>query len=215
MRHFLNYLWRIRAAWRNALVIFRLQNRGCSIGRNCKINGDVKIEDAVIVKDFVTIGNAVTLGKGTSVGSYSSLSRISAGENTQLDRGVLCTGNGNGRITIGKECYVGINNVLDWSENIAIGDYVHIAGPSTGVWTHSSARMCGNKVNLAMANLDTRPISPVIIEDQVYIGGNCTIYPGVTIGRNSIVAPNSAVTENVPAYTLVGGVPAKFIKSLK
>ena len=49
-----------------------------------------------------------------------------------------------------------------------------------------------------------RPTSPILIENNVYIGGNCTIYPGVTIGHHSIVAPNSAVTINILPYTLVG-----------
>ena len=215
MAMFLKYLIRIRSAWRNAVVLFRLRYQGCSIGRSCRINADIKCSDSVNIKDFVNLGMEVSLSSGVSVGSFSALSRIYVGENSQVDRGVLCTGNGNGRIMIGKECYIGINNVLDWSDNIFIGDYVHIAGPSTGVWTHSSARMCSNGVALSNANELTRPLSPVIIENQVYIGGNCTLYPGVTIGENSIVAPNSAVTDNVPPFTLVGGVPARFIKSLK
>jgi acetyltransferase-like isoleucine patch superfamily enzyme len=53
-----------------------------------------------------------------------------------------------------------------------------------------------------------------VIEDNVYIGGNCTIYPGITIHHHSIVAPNSAVTKDVPSHSMLGGVPAKVVKQL-
>ena len=59
-----------------------------------------------------------------------------------------------------------------------------------------------------------RPTSPIIIENNVYIGGNCTIYPGIKIGSYSIIAPNSAVTKDVPPNTMVGGVPAREIKKI-
>ena len=91
---------------------------------------------------------------------------------------------------------------------------MHIAGPSTGLWTHSSANMCINGIALDDKDLKFRPTSPITIEDNVYIGGNCTIYPGVTIGHHSIVTPNSAVTQDVSPYTMVGGVPAKVIKTI-
>ena len=55
----------------------------------------------------------------------------------------------------------------------------------------------------------------VIIEDDCWIAANSIILAGVTIGQGSVVAAGSVVTENVPAYSVVAGVPAKFIKSRK
>lgn len=54
--------------------------------------------------------------------------------------------------------------------------------------------------------------APVRIEDDVWIGANCTILPGVAVGEGSIVAAGSVVTRDVPPFTYVGGVPAKVIK---
>ena len=150
------------------------------------------------------------------VGRGSSLSRITVGENSFIDSRIVCTGHGNGKINIGKECYVGLMKVLDWSDDITIGDYVHIGGPGAGLWTHSTANMCIH--NIPLSRLDDeeyRPRSPIVIESNVYIGGNTTVYPGVTIHHHSIVAPNSAVTKDVEPYTVVGGVPAKLIKSIE
>ncbi len=55
---------------------------------------------------------------------------------------------------------------------------------------------------------------PVIIEENVFIGNNCTILKGVTIGENSIVANGSIVIKDVQSNTIVGGNPAKLIKSV-
>lgn len=54
--------------------------------------------------------------------------------------------------------------------------------------------------------------APVIIEDYVVIGTRVTILPGVRIGRGAVVATGAVVTKDVPEYTVVGGVPAQFIK---
>lgn len=55
----------------------------------------------------------------------------------------------------------------------------------------------------------------VVIGKDVWIGGNCVITAGVTIGDGAVVAAGSVVTKDVLPYTLVGGVPAKFIKERK
>jgi len=55
--------------------------------------------------------------------------------------------------------------------------------------------------------------APVSIEDDVWIGANVTILPGRTIGQGSIVGAGAVVTKDVPAYSVVGGNPARIIKS--
>lgn len=54
---------------------------------------------------------------------------------------------------------------------------------------------------------------PVIIEDNVWIGDKATILANVTIGKGAVVAANSVVTKDVPAYSVVAGIPAKVIKT--
>jgi len=162
-----------------------------------------------------SISATVILGDNISIGGDSRLKNIKIGNNTMVESGVKIVGPAMGRITIGKECYIGVNSILDTSNNITIGDFVHIAGPSTGLWCHSSTQMCMNSIPLNDKSRDKyRPTAPIKIENNVYIGGNCTIYPGVTIKHHSIIAPNSAVTKDIPSNTLVGGVPAKEIEKV-
>jgi maltose O-acetyltransferase len=62
---------------------------------------------------------------------------------------------------------------------------------------------------------DERPPSaPIIIEDNVWIGGRVTVLRGVTIGADSVVAAGSVVTRDVAPRTVVAGVPAKHMRSL-
>jgi len=80
--------------------------------------------------------------------------------------------------------------------------------------------MIGPRVSITSEN---HPVSPaerktlvpgkVWIRKNVWIGANATILPGVTIGENSVVAAGAVVTNDVPDNSVVGGVPAKIIKS--
>jgi len=185
------------------------------IGRECYIASDAVLKGKNRLEDFCKLGKKVVLETNVSVGNHAVISNITVKENSCIEARVICTGYGEGEIIIGKESYVGLNNILDFSDSITVGDYVHIAGPSTGLWTHSSAQMCLNNIPLKEKDRKYRPTAPIIIEDNVYIGCNCTIYPGVTVGHHSIIAPNSAVTKDVKPYSFVGGVPAKFIKRIE
>ncbi len=81
--------------------------------------------------------------------------------------------------------------------------------------------LIGPKVNLVTENHPIDPndrksliCKPIIIKRNAWIGAAATILPGVSIGENSIVAAGAVVNVDVPANTMVGGVPAKFIKTI-
>jgi len=61
---------------------------------------------------------------------------------------------------------------------------------------------------------ETAPAAPIIVEDDVWLATRVTILKGVRIGRGSVVAAGAVVTKDVAPYTLVGGVPARLIRSL-
>lgn len=57
-------------------------------------------------------------------------------------------------------------------------------------------------------------LKPVVIKQNAWIGAKATILPGVTVGKNAVVAANAVVTKDVPANTMVAGIPAKVIKKI-
>jgi acetyltransferase-like isoleucine patch superfamily enzyme len=81
--------------------------------------------------------------------------------------------------------------------------------------------LIGPRVNLVTENHPADPAErrslitkPIVIKRNAWIGASATILPGVTIGENAIVAAGAVVSKDVPANTIVGGIPAKFIKSI-
>lgn len=189
---------------------------------------DTKIEDGARVASGVSIGPRVAIGRRSvvwqntvlernvelndecSIGVGVHLEEVTVGRGSMVCSGVLCMGHGRGKITIGNESYIGPRCILDWSDDLSIGDFVHIAGPSTAFWTHSSVFQCLH--GDALDDKSRRTTAPVKVGDSVYIGGNCTIYPGITISDHSIVLPNSAVNSDIPSWVMAGGVPVKVIR---
>ena len=81
--------------------------------------------------------------------------------------------------------------------------------------------LIGPKVNFITENHPLDPVNrralvskPIVIKRNAWIGAAVTILPGVTVGENSVVAAGAVVTADVPANSIVGGVPAKFIKNI-
>ena len=115
-------------------------------------------------------------------------------------------------ITIGRDCNFGAFNHITASNKIIIGDNC-----LTGKWVTISDNDHGttNLEDLKKRPQDRDIVSkgPVIIGENVWIGDKATILGGVTIGNGAVIAANSVVTKDVPPYSVVGGIPAKVIKS--
>ena len=113
----------------------------------------------------------------------------------------------------------------DFGKNITLGKNVFInAGckfqDQGGIFIDDGA-LIGHGVVLATLNHDMDPEkrqqlhpAPIHIGKRVWIGANATICSGVTIGDNAVVAAGAVVVKDVPADTVVGGVPAKILKTL-
>ena len=105
----------------------------------------------------------------------------------------------------GKYVWIGENAMLDASGGLEIGDHTSI-GLGVLVWSHTS-----HLANLSMNNVIGSPLiirKPTKIGSGCLIGGPSVIQAGVTIGDKVIVLPMSAVTKDVPDYTIVAGAPA-------
>jgi maltose O-acetyltransferase len=105
-------------------------------------------------------------------------------------------------ITIGTHTIIGNDCFLDGRRGIEIGDNVNIGG------------------HVQIFTLEHDPDSPsfavqgdrVVIGDRAYVATRSTILPGVTIGEGAVVAAGAVVTKDVAPFTIVGGVPARFLR---
>lgn len=117
-----------------------------------------------------------------------------------------------------------INNAVG---DVIIGDYTRVGLHETIIGPVTIGNHCctgqGSIITALIHNFDDTnkrineqgvSVKPVVIEDDVMIGANASIMPGVTIGTHSIVAAGAVVTKDVPPHSLVAGVPAKLIKQI-
>ena len=114
----------------------------------------------------------------------------------------------------------------DFGKNIMVEDNVFINSgchfQDQGGIIIGDGSFIGHNVVLATINHDLDPANnrknhyaPITIESHVWIGSNATILPGVTIGEWAVVAAGAVVIKDVPPYTVVGGVPARVLKTVR
>ena len=111
-------------------------------------------------------------------------------------------------LSIAENCFLNINSFFDLSSQISISRDTLI-GPNVSFITSShslSEFERGHRKHLNLGNIE--------IKDSVFIGANCVILGGVTIGKCAVIGANSLVASSVPDYSLAVGSPAKVIKKL-
>lgn len=101
-------------------------------------------------------------------------------------------------------CFINRNCNIIAMKRIEIGKGVTIA-PNVCIYDHDHNIYGGNSIQHFIS-------APVIIKDNVWIGANAVILKGVTIGEGAVVGAGAVVTKDVPADSVVGGVPAKIIR---
>jgi acetyltransferase-like isoleucine patch superfamily enzyme len=110
------------------------------------------------------------------------------------------------KLELGNFCHIGKSVLLDLKDKITLNDFVTVS-MNTAILTHFDAGRSSLK------DYGYVPQSQkVILEQGCYLGAGSIILAGTTVGKYSIVAAGAVVTENVPSYAVVAGVPAKVIK---
>lgn len=109
---------------------------------------------------------------------------------------------------------IGLIGVTNADNPVYIGKNVSIAPNCTFV-TCSGANN-GTSINeIPYVSEFLTKRAPIVIEDNVWIGTNVTILPGITVGTHSVIGAGSVVTKDVEPFSIYAGVPAKKIRSLK
>lgn len=178
-----------------ALIRFKLNHR-ISLGKNIRIKGRVNYH--IVQNSKLLIGNNVLVNSSNykyHVNMHSPVKLIADGENSIIEIGDNTRIHGTcihakNKIVIGRNCLIAANcQIID-----------------------------SNAHELLMETPESRLSSidfgkPILIGDNCWIGMNSIILPGVSIGDGAVIAAGSIVTKDVQEKTIVGGNPAKLIKS--
>lgn len=115
--------------------------------------------------------------------------------------GKVSLGNG---VSFQHNCHVSVHGQLTVGDHSIFGEWVSI---------HDENHIITDDLEPIMNRGFV--VEPITIGRNVWVGAKATILPGVTIGDNAVVGANAVVTHDVPAYTMVGGVPAHVIREFK
>ena len=131
--------------------------------------------------------NKFYLGENSTIEDYSTIN------------------NGVGDVIIGNRTRIGISNILIGpvriGNDISFAQHIVLSGLNHGYKDVT--------VSPSYQNVST---SEIVVEDDVWIGANCVVIAGVTIGKHSVIAAGSVVTKNIPPFSLAVGNPARVIK---
>lgn len=129
----------------------------------------------------------------------------SAGPELDIQPGFHCDNGKN--ITVGRRFTANFNVTILDGAPVTFGDFCMV-GPGTLISTTGHPLEAqGRRDRLAVSE-------PITFGDDVWIGGNCTILPGVTVGSNVIIAAGAVVNRDVPDNCIVADVPARVVKNL-
>jgi len=97
--------------------------------------------------------------------------------------------------------------ILDNNE-VHVGDHVMI-GPAVQIYTAAHDLQAATRIQ------GWEVAKPIVVEDNVWIGGGAILLPGVRVGRNAVVGAGAVVSRSVPANTVVAGNPARVIREIE
>ena len=179
---------RVRLDWATLTKIQGALLARWSLRRCTSVGVLTRVEGRVIVHN----GGTMTLGERISIRATHVPVELGAFPGAVLSIGDRTFINGGVSICaqecvrIGRNCAIGNYSLIMDSDFHTVGDHTQ--------WPEAR---------------------PVVIEDDVWLGARVTVLKGVTIGRGAVVAAGAVVTKDVAAHTLVGGVPAKFIRAIE
>ena len=146
---------------------------------------------------------------GTNTKHFETKRKLLNSIGFQIDIGTKVVGpiECTGRLSIGKDCWIGKNLKVNGNGTVTIGDRCDIAPEVT-------FQTGGHEIGDACRRAGKGIVSNQYVGNGVWIGGRSTIVGNIRIGDSSIVAACACVVKSVDANTLVGGVPAKIIRRL-
>ncbi|WP_241317634.1 acyltransferase [Chryseobacterium arthrosphaerae] len=151
----------------------------------------------------------ISIGENVVIDPTTSINNVKIADNVKIAKLCSIYGSEKNQLEIGESSYVGMFSILNgFSRKLTIGKHVSIA-QNVNIMTDS-----GPNASEEMQNIFPLISGEVQIGDHSWIGANVIIMPGVQLGKFCVVAANSFVNKSFPDYSMIGGNPAKLIKTL-
>ena len=172
----------------------------CSVGDS---ESDARLRRAAWRALARRFGHGVIVARGAIA---KHLETVEIGDGVFIGEQSFIQGRFDGVCVIGSHAWLGPQTYFD-ARDLVIGEYVGV-GPGARVLGSIHA---GVPVDVPVIQTDLT-IAPVRIEPWADIGVNAVVMPGTTVGKGAIVGAGAVVTDDVPPFAVVAGVPARFIR---
>lgn len=175
-----------------------------SLLRDAQLGGSaIKVAEFALDKHpYVTLDEGASIAPGVRIMAPSPEYAVHLGRHAKIYRGNELLG----PVTIGERSFINrdgyVRSQVTIGSRVAIGAYCRLVTD-------------GHELGGAAQRAGKLTVTPIVIEDGVFIGANVTVIGGVTIGAGSIVGAGAVVTKDVPPNSVVGGVPAQVIRTLE
>ncbi|MDR3024449.1 acyltransferase [Chryseobacterium sp.] len=151
----------------------------------------------------------ISIGENVVIDPTTSINNVKIADNVKIAKLCSIYGSEKNQLEIGESSYVGMFSILNgYSRKLTIGKHVSIA-QNVNIMTDS-----GPNASEEMQKIFPLISGEVQIGDHSWLGANVVVMPGVQLGNFCVVAANSFVNKSFPDYSMIGGNPAKLIKTL-
>lgn len=170
---------------------------------------------SIYSRRFKSFGNGSFLASGLRL---LNAQNIVMGHNSSIMKNCVletCPDAGYGpEMIIGNNVSLGEYSHVTCANKVVLGDSL-VTGRFVLITDNGHGQSLPEELELSPLARQTYSKGPVIIGKNVWIGDKASILPGVTIGDGAVIGANAVVTKDVPAYTVVGGNPAKVVKQIR
>lgn len=151
----------------------------------------------------------ISIGENVIIDPTTSINNVKIADHVKIAKLCSIYGSEKNQLEIGESSYIGMFSILNgFSRKLTIGKHVSIA-QNVNIMTDS-----GPNASEEMQKIFPLISGEVQIGDHSWIGANVVVMPGVQLGNFCVVAANSFVNKSFPDYSMIGGNPAKLIKTL-